>query len=298
MSTRRAFALGHGVSLCLLVGCGSGSAADAGSDACPEGEIVDYVIESYRVPAAPEGPMQELAPGVDLDDQVSTGEETDDCTDLNPDFTSPVTGTGGVDNQLTGSLYQIAQGFSPIFDLDPQLDAEIASGRNVLAIRLHGVDDLHDDANVCLELVRLRDRACALDFCAVADLAGVDAWTPRGVPVASGVGSIRDGVLEARLESFPLVFQNALLHEILVRDARLRCEVTATSLSRCELGGALLIDDVVAFVDAESTERGFEEIVRGILLDSADLRPSTADPLVCDALSAGLELTAVSARIE
>lgn len=284
--------------LALLVGCGAGSGPDAGSDACPEGEVVDYVIASYTVPSAPTGHMLDVAPGFDLDGQISTGTETDDCTDYNPDFVSPVTAARGIDNQLTGALYALAQGFSPTFDLDPQLDAEIASGRNVLAIRLHGVSDLRDDPDVCLELVRVRDRECGGDFCAVADLAAVDAWTARSTTLGSGVGSIRDGVLDARLDAFPLAFTDTVFAEILVRDVRLRCEVTTDSLSRCELGGVLLVEDVLAFAASESSEPGFVDILRGIVVDAADLLPSAADRQICDGLSAGLEITAVSASIE
>ncbi len=282
--------------LAVLAGCGSMNApADADLGDAPHMGSLTYVIDDWTVSESPTGRDSNVAPGFDLDGHVTlAGGDPSRCDRFVSDLVSPA-GQQGIDNQLTAMLIALTLGFSPTFDLEPQLETEIRNGSNVLAVRVEDIDDLSDDRELTVTLLRVRPTECT-SACAVPDVAAVSSWAEEGEPISVGVGSTVDGVLEARFDRFPLVFTDETRQDIPLRDARLRCRLVAGGLGECVLGGGLTVDDLVAFV--ASRDPDFAETLRSILAEQADLVPSEDDPLACTRLSAGLELTAVNARID
>lgn len=282
--------------LLALAGCGSTRGpADADLGDAPHMGSLTYVLDDWTVSEAPTGRDWNIAPGFDLDGQITVvGSAPTRCDQFVPDLVSPA-GQQGIDNQLTAMLIGFTQGISPTFDLEPQLEAEIRNGSNVLALRVDDLDDLSDDRDLTVTLLRVRPSECT-SACAVPNVSSVSSWATEGEPVTIGVGSTVDGILEARFDRFPLVFTDETRQDIPLRNARLRCRLVSGGLGECVLGGGLTVDDLVAF--AASREPDIAESLRGILEDQADLVPSEDDPLVCTRVSAGLELTAVSASIE
>jgi len=80
-----------------------------------------------------------------------------------------------------------------------------------------------------------------------------------------------------------------------VPNALLGGRITSTALTEAASGGAISIDDLVAFF--ESVMPGIGETARGLLEMYADLDPEPADPLICESISAGVGLTAVRGSV-
>jgi len=252
-----------------------------------------YVIDDYQIPDAPTGPMMDTVPGFDLDAMVSIEGGAGDCEDAIGDYRSP-TGELGVDNQLVGLLISTLMGFLSDLHFEDQVNAGISSGERVVAVRVGGIDSYRDDSSVTVDVFYVTAAGCALETCPLPRGVVADAsWTERASPIAMGLpGTIVGGRLSVAMPSFPLVLDvSGTTWPIEVRDAVLRGRITPTALTEAAIGGAITVDDLVAFF--ESVMPGIGETARGLLVMYADLGPEPADPLTCESLSAGVGLTAV-----
>jgi hypothetical protein len=237
-------------------------------------------------------------PGIDLDGTDSDGVGTSSCVERNPDFGSLYEPTEhGIDNAigalLSPSLVPLTAG-ATISDL-------IKRGRVALAIRVSGIDSYDDDDTVEVELGTTHVPGC--------DLAEPSTCVPviDGTTLASGqpvvfvaLGApvsmtIVAGRLVGTLGTMNL--PAALLRAtgepaelpVTVNDARIDTAISEDALDGA-LGGGLIVSDMLS--------RAFDPTVdpavgRMVLETAADLDPSPSDPLICGALSIGVQLSAV-----
>jgi hypothetical protein len=291
-----------------VVGCGGGTdpVADSGTS-MPDAYVVTmepvtttYIVGTITIPPEPTGPMMNIAPGFNLDGKVSVESSTGaTCEDLVGDYISP-TGETGVDNQLVGILISTLSGFVSGLDVQAQVNEQIASGSLLLAIRVNDIESYENDPDgVTLDLFLVKQADCAMDTCPV--MGGVMAgqrWTQRAMPLATGLpANIRGGMLRGSVPSLPLSFEaSGRTITLTISDATVGGDITATSMTNAAIGGEIRIDDVVRLADMIMP--GIGETARGLLVMYADLSPSSADPLVCESISAGLSFTAVNGTIE
>ncbi len=276
---------------------------DGATDVGPAPSELAFVIGTYDLPPYPQGPSMDEAPGLDLDGRVSfggsSGGPTATCEDYIDDLRSPF-GERGIDNQLVGTLHGLLAGFISDFDLQRELDDGVATGERVIAVRLHDLDDYTSDGSVTVDLFLVTADGCSGEVCGLPDGVVLDArWVARtGEPLVTGAtGEIVDGRLHVSFAAFPLSFgSGGTSATLLMRDAVLEADVTATSLEDGVIAGATPVQDLVDL--AESIMPGIGETARGILEDMADLSPSAADPLRCDDISAGMAFTAQRAVID
>lgn len=289
------------------MGCGGGGGADSGP-ATPDAfvETMDpisqvYIVGEISIPAMPSGAMMNITPGFNLDDKVSVDGGAGDCRDFIQDFVNEQ-GETGVDNQLVGSLIGLLSGFVSDLDVQMTVDEQISTGALLLAMRVNDIESFENDPDgVTLDLFLVDPAGCAMSPCApTGGAVSADAmWTMQAGPaLASGLSAtIEDGVLSGGPLDLPLSFDaSGMTIMLTIRDARVGGDISADGLANGNIGGELRIDDIVEL--AEGIMPGIGETARGILQDSADLSPSTADPMTCESISAGIGFSAVPGTVE
>ncbi|MBX7196126.1 MAG: hypothetical protein K1X94_28985 [Sandaracinaceae bacterium] len=273
---------------------------DAAIDAGPTPASVVFVLQSIDVPNAPTGPMMNIAPGLDLDGRVSDGTGTATCEDYAVDFVSP-SGTTGVDNQLVGNLIPLIDAVASGFDVQAQIAAQVADGTLLVAVRVHDLDDALDDASVLVDVFLVKPADCAADVCPPAGgvVSAAEHWLDRGMPIAtSAPGSLAGGRLRAQISSFAVTVDvpGGVPFPIVLRDAVLEADFSLFGLDDVSIAGGLTIDELVAYF--ESVMPGIGETARGILEDSADLKPGAGTPMVCERISGGMGAVGVPGTID
>lgn len=138
-----------------LVGCGTttNNTTDAGpiggdtgpttEDAGP-GQAVTYVIGTIRTNGDIDGSGAQ-AYGFDLDNMVDGPADTCQAA---ADFTSPETGGGGVDNQLTNALGLLAG-----MDLDGTIQGQINAGKILILLEISGINSFANDSDITVHAV-------------------------------------------------------------------------------------------------------------------------------------------------
>ncbi len=291
----------------MTLGCYGPSGNDAAVYCCndeslgrPEPVSRTYIVAAFVIPDAPTGPMMNITPGFNLDGKVSDGTAMNDCEDLDLDFVSPRRETG-VDNQLVGSL--LGQLTSVFTDLDVQatVDARVASGSFLLAMRVNDINSYENDSSVTLDLFLVDPAGCDASPCAPmgGTVSAGAMWRMQAGPaLATGLSAtIEDSELSGGPLDLPLTLDvRGTTIDLTMRDARIGGHITATDLTDGGIGGALRVEDLVS--SFEAIEPGLGETVRDLIAASADLTPSAADAQVCESVSAGIGFTAVEGTIE
>ena len=236
-----------------------------------------------------EGPTG-IAPGFDLDGQNSP--EGDEASCGKGDFTSPE-GVEGIDNQLAM--------LTPLFDLvglgavEDLVQRAIEDGGLLIMFELDGVDDLENDPEVTF----------SLNIGSGTPLLGTDGLLLSGQtfnesdeqpPAFFPNARIENGVLHAGPGDTRLpIVVFGVSYELNVKGGFIRAELTYDGgLVDGVMGGAIPMDDLWAIaVIADQEAGGVMEAVTLILEGIPDMQKDAEGE--CQAMSAALEFTAVSA---
>jgi hypothetical protein len=268
------------------------TSADVPTDAFDDpgdGMTVAYVVSRLDAPE----PTAMMVPGFDLDG--APGMTGSRCDERAPDLTSSVTGAPNVDNQLGAN-------FAPILDaaitggFAVGVRRRIATGSYLIVLQLTDVDDYTSDGRVGALFVRagLPAGTSTPMLDGVGELSPGQAFDQRGV-FWRGDLAIVDGRVSWSSEALPLELDrgDGVQAGFILRDVRWAADVSASGLTRGEIGGRIDFRDLVAFT-AESGLGVDEMTVRGIAMP--DLVPNS-DGSRCDGVSAGFSFSAVSAML-
>jgi len=291
------------------VGCGSTPATNdtgtgGGNDAAVmtmEPVTVTYIVDTITIPPGPTGAMMNITPGFNLDGKVSVEGGAGNCEDAIGDYNSP-SGETGVDNQLVGVLLGVLVGFLGDLDVQATVDEQISTGSLLLAVEVNDIESFENDPDgVTLDLFLVDPAGCAMSPCPPMGgaVAGGASWVQQaGMPLATGLrATIVDGVLTGGPIDLPLSFEaSGTMITLTIRDAGAGGGKGGTGMGTGPIGGGLRVAD--AAMPAEGIMPGIGETARGLLEMYADLSPSTADPLLCDSISAGIAFTAVEGTVE
>ena len=291
------------------VGCGGGmtnpdTGTGGGNDAAMmtmEPVSVTYIVDTITIPPSPTGAMMNITPGFNLDGKVSVEGGAGNCEDAIGDYNSP-SGETGIDNQLVGILISTLMGFISDLDVQATVEEQIASGSLLLAVQVNDIESFENDPDgVTLDLFLVDPAGCAMSPCPPMGgaVSGGASWVRQaGMPLASGLSAtITDGVLNGGPVDLPLSFEaSGTSITLTIRDATVGGDISETAMENGAIGGELRIDDVVML--AEMIMPGIGETARGLLEMYGDLSPTTADPLLCDSISAGIAFTAVEGTVE
>lgn len=273
--------------LAALVGCATPllpcGLVDGVSADCPsQGEIVTYVLATVDLPAPD---LRGRTVGFDLDGAPGTGMGTR-CDDA-LDFTSPVTAAPDVDNQLAARPSALIHAT----ELSRFVESQIATGALLVVLEVGDIDSYDDDPGVTVRLM-----TATLPGDTTMAMVGADGRLTPGQTFVAGTtiatfpeAAIVDSRLELSFERLPLsLFLGPGASALTLEGARLSAEVRPTGLVHGELGGAIPVDDLVAFSEALGSPMTEAE-VRAALLP--DLDPSadgaTLGSRSCGAISAG-----------
>lgn len=288
------------------IGCGSttmpgnDTGTGGGTDSPAMAPVtMTYIVDTITIPPSPTGPMMNITPGFNLDDKVSVEGGAGNCEDAIGDYVNDQ-GDTGIDNQLVGILISTLMGFISDLDVQAEVDTQISSGSLLLAVRVNDINSYTSDSSVTLDLFLVDPAGCAMSPCAPTGGVTADAmWVQQaGAPLAMGLpATIADGVLSGGPIDLPLSFEaSGEMITLTIRDATVGGDISESGMENGAIGGELRIDDVVML--AEMIMPGIGETARGLLEMYGDLSPSTADPLVCDSISAGIAFTAVPGTVE
>lgn len=259
---------------------------------------VTYIIGQISIP---DGPADGVTPGFNLDDKVSAGDDDGDtCEDFAADYRN-ASGETGVDNQLVGEIVSVLGSFGGDVNIQATLDEQITSGSLLIALRVSDINDFTNDSSVKLDIFLVDPAGCDESPCPVEGGVVADAeWIRRASTpaLASNLdASITGGVLAGGPLDLPISFTvsgNEIT--LTIRRARVGGNISATRIANGNIGGELLLDEVVSIID--DLDLGVSgETVRGVLGGYADLSPSAADPLICDSISAGIGFGAVAGSL-
>jgi len=299
-----------------VAGCGGGGGnGDAGrgdgglGDAGPPMPPIYYVVSDINIPPPS---MANEASGYNLDGMETVADPAaTNCVDFAQDFTSLETMEPGVDNAMAGLMTTLASflmcpaGTTPEQCVHDLLLQQIAEGKVLLVAQVTDVNSFNNDPSVTVQLYRAQvpgcdpamPATCAPMLTAGGTLAPGQALVPVPMGAALGApvtGSIVNGRLTVQADVIPLsVGSGGTNITLMVRNARFGAQITATGLSAGAIGGSISVDEVVAIAVAMMLP---EATARMLLGSYADLVPSAADPLVCEALSAGIHFEAVTAN--
>lgn len=275
-----------------------------------------YILDAADVPpVSTDDPPTTV--GFDLDGVVSDGTGPN-CTD-EEDFTSSISGSAGVDNQLAANVIPLLMSMPDFADgLGPLLLEQIAQGTFLLVMDVtsNGLDD-DDTVSVHLFLAEPPGPACDNDTMTCptgsicdpdADAAnpancgpvtGSDGHVVEGqvfvsaMDIATVDGEINDGHLEIALPSFPLALTiSGMSLTLNLTNAHIEADIDADTLTNGEIGAQLSVAAIVDLAEGLGVSGIDESTIRAVA--GPDLDPS-ADPTVCDAISAGLSFHGVMA---
>lgn len=231
--------------------------------------------------------------GFDLDGRVS--DDTDERGCFQPDFVDP-DGTPGVDNQYAVLAPTLESAGA---HLDPALRAGVASGDVLLLLELepgtdmctsmslyHGIVPAGGPPTLDASGLIVAGQTFELDRASV-DASG--AAVQRVVSVHVGGGRVLGRPLDVFLE-LPGATTSIPLR---IRDASIRFDATATTLTNGVIGGSLDIDEFAAAVASIAGDSLPIDLIRSTLETVADLGVDAAG--ICRQLSVSLVFDAVTA---
>ncbi len=270
---------------------GGGGEDTGGSADCSTGDSRFYVVDTISVPEI----MGSTVDGFNLDELVSDESDPQGC--FIEDFTAP-DGRTGVDNQLAELAPILATAL--MTDLSTTIQEAINSGSIVLLAEVTGVDDIANDDCVTMNLYLGLVPGDGAPMVSGGTLTAGQTFDINEVSLMGGNPlisipnvTIDAGTLQAGPVNLPLMLDiGGTALTLTVRAATLRVDVTDTTISNGTLGGELNIDELIMAVDGIGGDLD-PMIVRSTLESVADLQPDAGG--VCQAVSAGLNLTGVEA---
>lgn len=267
-----------------MVGCGSNTTTGEGPEM-----TYTYVAARISIPAAEMGTTE--VPGFDLDDQVTDGSDTADCETASIDFT--YNGTPGIDNALA-NLVPTLEGVLGN-DLDMTIQEQVASGDLILLMEVRA-NSLTTDTTVPVRFILGTVPEGTMPMVDGSGALAAGQTFGQGMVLGSVMGSIAGGVLTASAPDLTLNIETTdLTIELVIRNAEVRGNITATALANGVIGGSLLVDDIVAAIRMFMPM--LEMTARNLLNMQADITPSSADPAICNALSVGITFSGVTATL-
>lgn len=229
-----------------------------------------------------------VAPGFDLDGQVSTG--NDDLSCRKRDFTDPE-GRTGIDNQLASLLPEVEALVGDA--VDGLVQGAINDGLLLIALDFEGLDDLQNDD--CFGLsVGLAQGKPALGTDGVIE--GFQTFTSRTDtrPSKGTQGRIENGLMtigpmnvQIPLKLFDVSFT------LKIYDAYFRFRVDEDGFLDGYLGGGLVPDELIDGIKDGAGLDDIIPIVRTVLKTSADLKPDAEG--ACQQLSLAITVKAAPA---
>ena len=269
--------------------CGAPDAAHAMPDVeAPPYDRPTYVLSSMNIETTmPPG----SAYGIDLDGRVGGVPGT--CTDA-IDFTSPITGATGVDNQFS-NLFPIIDTLVGARGEDAVIRNGIIAGRIAVVLV---VDDLNSYTNDNAVRVRLVMGRIVPGMTLLTDATGTALAPGASFQVGSELGTYPATITNGRLAftstaPLPLFVLPQGSSPMPLRNTRFEARITATALYEGQLGGEITVDDVVAWLvdgGAIADRASIEALLR------PDLEPD-ADGAHCAGASAGAEFAGVLASL-
>lgn len=265
----------------LLAGCAPADPC-AGYDDCWGLDMT----ASYVLSTAGFGAGEPAAVGFDLDGLPGSG--TGERCDGALDFTSSVSGTSGVDNQLGAH----ATGLPDAPDLRAVVEGLIARGELLFVLEVNDIRSFTaSSVNVRLVAEGLPEGVTA----PLLDERG------RIVPGQTFVQSralatipamIVDGRLELDADTLPIVLRiGGADVPITFRTLHISAAISELGLTDGELGADLDVLDLVSLFEALGSPVSEDEL-RATLRPDLDPRPG--DPMTCDGVSLGLSFEAVT----
>lgn len=257
--------------------------------------------------------------GFDLDMMVG-GAAGLPCTGA-IDFTSPISGNTGIDNQY-GTIVPTFDAMLGTDGYDGRMRDRILSGDYLMVLQVDGIDSFLDDPSVMVRVVRAQGTGTGGGVTAGADcVAHVSSETCRadatnacswrsatseclglqaGQSLASSatLGTFAGAIRNSRLEfqtTLPLdtPFVSVAVPTMPVRNARFAAHISSATLSEGEIGGTVLLDDLVA--GGMSILSGFDRSTAESFVQP-DLGPD-ATGAHCANISAGLRFDAITATL-
>jgi hypothetical protein len=243
---------------------------------CDSGSSYFYVLDRIAVPADDGSGM---VSGFDLDARVSDAGDSSSCG--HGDFTSPVTGEPGVDNQFA----VLATALASSFDINGSLGSAIAEGTLTMVVEVANVDDLANDncVNVTVSLGYPSDGSTMIP-----PEAGRQYDTRELARVA---GHITNGRLETetlRVESAITLVDPPV--PFVIENAKVEMDLSPTGVADGVIGGSVRVATLLDAVEAMAPEMAS---LAGLVLDSnADLDRAGS---TCESISAGFEFAGMQA---
>jgi hypothetical protein len=251
------------------------------------GTTYAYIVSAGDVP---EVTSDGFAVGFDLDGRISDGTGPD-CIDA-LDFTSPISGDPGVDDQLASNLVPLFAGELPEGIAGAFRDA-IASGQTLLVLEVNGVDGFVNDPLVSVHVFYAETESGALPM---VDASG-QLVPGQSFRVADDLGTSAGAISGGRLRTtipmlaLRLAFGGAPIAVPIV-GLRYEADISATALTNGEAGGRVEVAPVVAVLVAAGLPVD-EPLVRAVAQPDLDLDAAGE----CASISAGLTLEAVEAVV-
>ncbi len=252
-----------------------------------------FVVNWISIPEVADG----RAPGFNLD-QLDSGEGDlspgADCEHFNPDFEALDDPDHiGVDNALASLVPTIESLALDGEDLDTVLLAQINEGSVLLGVRVTGVDSFEFDSAVQMQLVLLETASGSPPT--VGGDGRLEAGQAYNVAMDLGIavdGDIFDGRVRAQASSLTLMINTGdFMLPLEISNPEVRFDIGEDGLTGGTIGGVITID---AIVNAAVGAGIGEMTVRPVVEQYADITPSSADPIVCEALSVGLRFEATT----
>lgn len=275
-----------------------GSALVIGSAGCDSGtttppppppeETNTYIVSTADIPVVVDGAAGREAVGFNLDDRIDDG-VTDLTCEGAEDFTSPLSGETGVDNQLAanviGLLESMLDGGVP-----GAIEEQIAAGTFLLLMTVTS-NGLVNDTSVTVHLWLGTAPAAGVTVGADGRVTPGQSFTEMADLGTVTTARITAGRLSVDADELPLnlsIDGNSI--SLTLVEAHITGLITATGITSGEIGAQIQVADIVAL----TTELGLpvdEGTVRTIAQPDLDIDAS----MVCQAISTGLSFSAVSA---
>lgn len=257
-----------------------------------DNESFVFVVNWISIPEVTSG----RAPGFNLDgiDTGPDGDPAGDCEHFTPDFVAVDDDHIGVDNALATLVPTIESLALDGEDLDATLLEQINEGSILLGVRVTGVDSFDYDASIQMQLLLLQIPGGGTPT--VGGTGRLEAGQTYEVAMDLGIavdGDIFDGRVRAQTSSLLLQINTGdFMLPLEISQPEVRFDISEEGLTGGTIGGFITID---AIVEAAAAAGGIDEAtVRPVVESYADITPSAADPMTCEALSVGLSFEATT----
>ncbi|MBN8611904.1 MAG: hypothetical protein J0L92_15020 [Deltaproteobacteria bacterium] len=230
--------------------------------------------------------------GIDIDGMDSgRGRGAGTCEQRRPDFVSSVTMLPGVDNQLSNTLLSTLTSMG--VDINRNLEAAIADGTFLLLVTVDDLEDFVNDTDGVSVTIGLGTTVSGSPPTLSGGLIAPGQSFRRTMTLGTGTATLTGNrvIVSVPRIPIPLVLGGTATADL--EDSQLSARISATELFDGEGGGGL---SVQALVDFAATN-GFGDEAMALLPMFSDLNPSAEDSAVCESISAGFRLEAVSATV-